>query len=154
VSLCPQDFFCPSAGTGRYRQMPVCRPGLACRPSSNRLSLHTSLKTCQNLCQDDMNRAPMSFFQEAILNLHTWFKKGFRRFLRCLPRPQDAGTPRALRLRVIEEIETHLFHTNRRSGRDSNLGRLNSSLRSYRLSHPLGLLITNQDPVVKSKCQT
>jgi hypothetical protein len=36
VSLCPQDLFCPSAGTGRYRRMPVCRPGLACRPSSNR----------------------------------------------------------------------------------------------------------------------
>jgi hypothetical protein len=35
VSLCPQDLYCPSAGTGRYRRMPVCRPGLACRPSSN-----------------------------------------------------------------------------------------------------------------------
>jgi hypothetical protein len=37
----PQDLFCPSAGTGRYRQMPVCRPGLACRPSSNKQS-HSS----------------------------------------------------------------------------------------------------------------
>jgi hypothetical protein len=35
VSQCPQDSFCPSAGTGRYRRMPGCRPGLACRPSSN-----------------------------------------------------------------------------------------------------------------------
>jgi hypothetical protein len=36
VSLCPQDIFCPSAGTGRYRRMPGFRPGLACRPCSNK----------------------------------------------------------------------------------------------------------------------
>jgi hypothetical protein len=42
VSLCPQDLFCPSAGTGRYRQMPVCRPGLASRPSSNTSIINTS----------------------------------------------------------------------------------------------------------------
>jgi hypothetical protein len=41
VSLCPQDFFCPSAGTGQYRQMPVCRPGLACRPSSNTRTMNS-----------------------------------------------------------------------------------------------------------------
>jgi hypothetical protein len=32
VRLCPLPV---QAGTGRYRLMPVCRPGLACRPSSN-----------------------------------------------------------------------------------------------------------------------
>jgi hypothetical protein len=42
VSLCPQDIFCPSAGTGRYRRMPVCRAGLACRPSSNRCAIPAS----------------------------------------------------------------------------------------------------------------
>jgi hypothetical protein len=44
VSLCPQNLFCPSAGSGRYRRMPVCRPGLACRPSSNRFD-YTSVTT-------------------------------------------------------------------------------------------------------------
>jgi hypothetical protein len=39
VSLCPHDLFCPSAGTGRYRRMPVCRPSLVCRPSSNTCKL-------------------------------------------------------------------------------------------------------------------
>jgi hypothetical protein len=46
VSLCLQDLFCPSAGTGWYRRMPVCRPGLACRPSSNLWSQLQCLRTC------------------------------------------------------------------------------------------------------------
>jgi hypothetical protein len=57
-----------------------------------------------------------------------------RRFLLCLPRPRDADTPRVPRRRVTKT--NHLFHLNRRSGRESNPSLLNSSPRFWRLSYP------------------
>jgi hypothetical protein len=72
VSLCHQDLFCPSAGTGRYRRMPVCRPGLACRPSSNTNFIHKIVIMSDSL---------FHFFLPLFLRGHIIVRREINRYL-------------------------------------------------------------------------